>query len=130
MRRTIETDRGERYVIFTPEHTGCPEAHGGPWHFEPEEYEGDVFSPGYPTAETAEEAAIAYDAQEAIQEAEAARLAALVKASGIVDGTGTLHTVCEQAIRDGEGTPERVREIWATATEEWSEEAARLDAED
>lgn len=42
---------------------------------------------------------------------------ALVDASGIVDGTGTLWTVCEQAIRDGEGTPERVREIWVEATE-------------
>lgn len=40
----------------------------------------------------------------------------LATASGIVDGTGALYTVCEQAIRDGEGTPERVREIWEQAT--------------
>ena len=48
---------------------------------------------------------------------------ALVQASSISDGTGTLYTVCEQAIRDGEGTPERVREIWAEATAEAREEA-------
>jgi hypothetical protein len=42
---------------------------------------------------------------------------ALVDASGIEDGTGTLYTVCEQAIRDGEGTAEDVRRIWAEATE-------------
>lgn len=40
----------------------------------------------------------------------------LVHATGIVDGTGCLYTVCEHALRDGEGTPERVREIWAEAT--------------
>ncbi len=41
----------------------------------------------------------------------------LVYASGLNnrDGTGTLRIVCEQAIMDGEGTPERVREIWAEA---------------
>lgn len=48
---------------------------------------------------------------------EASEVLALVHASGIIDGTGTLYTVCETAIRDGEGTPERVREIWEEATE-------------
>ena len=43
-------------------------------------------------------------------------VARLVRETGIVDGTGTLYTVCEQALSVGEGTPERVREIWAEAT--------------
>jgi hypothetical protein len=33
-----------------------------------------------------------------------AEIVALVRASGIEDGTGTLYTVCEQAIDDGVGT--------------------------
>lgn len=45
-------------------------------------------------------------------------LVAAVRAAGITDGTGTLYTVCEQALRDSEGTVERVREIWAEATGE------------
>ncbi len=36
--------------------------------------------------------------------------------SGIADDSGDLLIVCKQAIRDGEGTPERVHEIWAEAT--------------
>ena len=47
----------------------------------------------------------------------------LVRETGIVDGTGTLCTVCEQALADGEGTPERVREIWAEATRDAEKEA-------
>lgn len=50
------------------------------------------------------------------------RVFALVEASGIVDGTGTLYTVCKCALEAGEGTPERVREIWQEATEEWAAE--------
>jgi len=49
-----------------------------------------------------------------------AAVVALVDATCIIDGTGTLYTVCEQAIRDGEGTPEDVRRIWAAASEEES----------
>lgn len=50
-----------------------------------------------------------------------ARTVALVRESGILDGTDTLYTVCRLAIVEGEGTPERVREIWREATEEWAE---------
>jgi hypothetical protein len=42
---------------------------------------------------------------------------ALAYATGIEAPNSTLYTVCRQAILDGEGTPERVREIW----EEWDE---------
>ena len=42
---------------------------------------------------------------------------------GTLDGgTGDLYQVCKQAIEDGEGTPERVREIWEEATSEWAKE--------
>lgn len=43
------------------------------------------------------------------------QVVALAGESGIIDGTGTLYTICEIAMREGEGTPERVREIWADA---------------
>ena len=52
----------------------------------------------------------------------------LVEASGIktkdsLEGSA-LYAVCESAIRDGEGTPQRVREIWQEAEEEWGAERA------
>lgn len=40
---------------------------------------------------------------------------ALAQETGIVDGTGTLYTVCEQAIIDGDDAG-RVRQIWTDAT--------------
>jgi hypothetical protein len=49
---------------------------------------------------------------------------ALVRESGIDDATGTLYTVCRQAIVDGDGTPEAVRRIWADAARD-----ARADRE-
>ena len=52
-----------------------------------------------------------------------AAVIALVDASGIEDGTGTLYAVCEQAIEDGVGTAENVRRIWAEATADAAAEA-------
>ena len=52
-----------------------------------------------------------------------AAVIALVDASGIEDGTGTLYTVCEQAIEDDMGTVENVRRIWAEAMADAAAEA-------
>jgi hypothetical protein len=40
----------------------------------------------------------------------------LADATGIDCADDTLYVVCREAIAAGEGTPERVREIWAEAT--------------
>lgn len=74
---------------------------------------------GYRDHAEAERAAPTKDGELVVEEVDASHAAvvALADASGISDGTGTLYTVCRQAILDGEGTPERVREIWAEATE-------------
>lgn len=49
-------DLPEGWTVYHRENAGIPEAHadaGGPWHFEPKGYDGDVYSRGYPTREAA-----------------------------------------------------------------------------
>lgn len=48
-------------VVYHKSEAGMPDVHeGGPWFFEPENYNGDVFSPGYATRAEAEAAATAW----------------------------------------------------------------------
>ena len=50
-------------VVYHKSEAGMPSAHnGGPWFFEPEGYDGDVFSPGYATKAEAEASAAAWAA--------------------------------------------------------------------
>lgn len=47
-------------TVYHRDDAGCPEAHthsGGPWYFEPQGWDGDVYSQGYPTREAAQAAA-------------------------------------------------------------------------
>ncbi len=50
--------------------------------------------------------------------------ALVTECRNVDDGTGTLAIIARQALLDGEGTPERVREIVHEAREEWAAERA------
>lgn len=58
MSETIETLNGP-YVVYRKAEAGAPELHkGGPWFFEPADYDGnEVYSKGYGTRRDAVEAA-------------------------------------------------------------------------
>ena len=49
------------YTVYHRDTAGAPEAHddpGGPWYFQPSDYDGDVYSRGYPTEAAAAEGAL------------------------------------------------------------------------
>ena len=65
-------DLPDGWTVYHRDTAGQPSAHtdhGGPWYFEPKDYNGDVYSPGYPTREAAAEAcwdaAIEWEGEEA-----------------------------------------------------------------
>ena len=63
MREVFEVSEGVEFVVFTPDETGAPELHEGPWHYEPvTDYDGcgEVFSEAYPIREEAKRAATDY----------------------------------------------------------------------
>lgn len=61
--KRISTDLGE-YLIYRANEAGSPDAHDttrGEWFFQPaDDTSGEVFSPGFATAEDAEQAALAW----------------------------------------------------------------------
>ena len=62
--------RDGMFRVYHKGGAGYPEAHeGGPWFYEPVDWaEGEVYSPGYATAEEALEAAGEWEAEEEIRE--------------------------------------------------------------